>query len=211
MTATEAAPRRPRTVMYAAIAVGIVMALLVVLLLTRKNAEERSTDSPLIGKTAPALDGKALQGEPFDIGTTDRWLLVNFFATWCVPCVEEHPQLRKLAADGAESGKVEVVSVVYGDEASDVRRFFDEKGGDWTVLDSDQGRTALDWGVAKVPESFLVSPTGVVVERFQGGVVAKDVEQIIGDFEAQATSGGTGGSGGSSDSGGSNGSGGGGS
>jgi len=191
MTATQPAPRRSRTVMFAAIGVGVVMLLLVVLLITRKNAEERATESPVLGKTAPALDGKALQGESFDIGTTDRWLLVNFFATWCVPCVEEHPQLRKIAEDGAESGQVEVVSVVYGDQAADVERFFEEKGGDWTVLDSDQGRTALDWGVAKVPESFLVSPTGVVVERFQGGVVAQDVEDLIQQYEDRAASSGS--------------------
>ncbi|HWJ63525.1 MAG TPA: redoxin family protein [Acidimicrobiales bacterium] len=195
MTATQPAPRRSRTVMFAAIGVGIVMLLLVVLLVTRKNAEERSTDSPLLGKTAPALNGDPLQGEAFDIGTTDRWLLVNFFATWCVPCVEEHPQLRKVAEDGAESGQVEVVSVVYGDQAADVERFFEEKGGDWTVLDSDDGRTALDWGVAKVPESFLVSPTGVVVERFQGGVVAQDVEDLIQQYEDRASSGSTDGGG----------------
>jgi cytochrome c biogenesis protein CcmG/thiol:disulfide interchange protein DsbE len=199
MTATEPAPRRSRTVMFAAIGVGVVMLLLVVLLITRKNAEERSTDSPVLGKTAPALNGKALIGEEFDIGTTDRWLLVNFFATWCVPCVQEHPQLRKVAADGEKSGKVDVISVVYGDKAADVRRFFEEKGGDWTVLDSDDGRTALDWGVAKVPESFLVSPTGVVVERFQGGVVASDVEDLIATYEDQAA--GSGGSGSSGDGG----------
>ena len=197
MTATESAPRRSRTVMFAAIGVGVVMFLLVVLLITRKNAEERSTDSPLIGKTAPALNGDALIGEPFDIGTTDRWLLVNFFATWCVPCVEEHPQLRKVAADGEKSGDIEVISVVYGDKSADVRRFFEEKGGDWTVLDSDDGRTALDWGVAKVPESFLVSPTGVVVERFQGGVVASDVEGLIAQYEDQAAPAGSAGEGGS--------------
>ena len=57
--ATQPAPHRSRTVMYAAIGVGLVMALLVLLLLTRDNAEERSTASPLIGKTAPALDGAA--------------------------------------------------------------------------------------------------------------------------------------------------------
>jgi cytochrome c biogenesis protein CcmG/thiol:disulfide interchange protein DsbE len=199
MTAAQPA-RRPRTVMIAALSVGVVVLLLALILVTRKNAEERSTDSPVLGKSAPALNGKPIQGEAFDIGATDRWLLVNFFATWCVPCVEEHPQLRKLAADGAESGNLEVVSVVYGDQPADVRKFFQDKGGDWTVLDSDDGRTALDWGVAKVPESFLVSPTGVVVERFQGGVVASDVEDLIAQYEDQATS--SGGSDGSTGSGG---------
>ena len=191
MTATQPAPRRSRTVMFAAIGVGVVMLLLVVLLITRKNAEERSTDSPLLGKTAPALNGDAILGDEFDIGTADRWLLVNFFATWCVPCVEEHPELRKLAADGEESGKLDVISVVYGDQDADVERFFEEKGGDWTVLDSDDGRTALDWGVAKVPESFLVSPTGLVVERLQSGVTATEIEDLIEQIEQQASDGAT--------------------
>src|ERR1700712_2605859 len=103
MTATQAAPKRPRTIMFAAIAVGVVMALLVVLVLTRKNAEDRPSASPVVGKSAPALNGKAIQGEAVDIGTNDRWMLVNFFATWCVPCVQEHPQLRKLSEDNKDN------------------------------------------------------------------------------------------------------------
>lgn len=182
-------PRRSRTVLIAAVAVGLVMAAFVVLLVTRDDAADRSTASPVVGEQAPAVAGKAVIGEDFDIGATDRWTLVNFFATWCVPCVEEHPQLRQLQADGEESGNLQVVSVVYDEQASEVVEFFERNGGDWTVVDADQGRTALDWGVAKVPESFLVSPTGVVVERFQGGIVASDVEQIISQLEAQASDG----------------------
>ena len=181
----DAPPTRSRAVLWAAIAVGVVMAMLVGLLLTSKNADDQTTASPVEGKPAPALGGKALIGEEFDVGANDRWLLVNFFATWCVPCRQEHPQLRKFAADGAKDGSAQVVSVVYGDKAGAVRDFFRENGGTWTVLDSDNGRTALDWGVAKVPESFLVSPTGIVVKRFQGGVVASDVQRYIDAYEEQ--------------------------
>ncbi|MFN8018101.1 MAG: TlpA disulfide reductase family protein [Acidimicrobiales bacterium] len=182
----EGSPRRPRTILWASIAVGVVMALLVVLLLTSKDAEDRPSASPVVGKTAPALDGNALIGDRFDIGANDRWLLVNFFATWCVPCRQEHPELRKFSADTAKDGSAQVVSVVYGDKAAAVRDFFEENGGTWTVLDSDNGRTALDWGVSKVPESFLVSPTGVVVQRFQGGVRAAEVEDAIAAYERAA-------------------------
>lgn len=181
----ESAGPRSRAVLFAAVGVGVVMALLVVLLLTSKNAEDAPSASPVEGKQAPALEGKALIGEPFDIGSNDRWLLVNFFATWCTPCVQEHPQLRKFAADTAKDGSAQVISVVYGDKAANVRKFFQKRGGDWTVLDSDNGRTALDWGVSKVPESFLVSPNGYVVQRFQGGVVAADVERLIAQIEQQ--------------------------
>ncbi|HRW37327.1 MAG: TlpA family protein disulfide reductase [Acidimicrobiales bacterium] len=172
-------PRRSNAVRWTALGVGAVMVLLVVLLIVSKQADEGSGASAVVGKQAPALAGDALIGQPFDVGTNDRWLVVNFFATWCAPCVQEHPELRKLAEDGAKDGSIQVVSVAYDDEASEVEDFFRERGGDWTVLDSDDGRTALDWGVAKVPESFVVAPNGLVVERLQGGVRAREVEDLI--------------------------------
>jgi cytochrome c biogenesis protein CcmG/thiol:disulfide interchange protein DsbE len=188
---TDLTPPRGRSVLVAAIVVGVIVALLVALLVTREPAQDRPSASPVVGGPAPALGGEALIGEPYDIGTNDRWLLVNFFATWCVPCVQEHPELRKLAEDGATAGDLNVISVVYGDKADRVEQFFEDNGGEWTVLDADEGRTALDWGVAKVPESFLVAPSGVVVERFQGGVRAADVEGLIDQYEAAADEGGS--------------------
>ena len=190
MTAAQEAPGAPRrssAVRWTAVGVGVVLALLIVLLFVSKRSDEGSGASPVVGTSAPALAGDPLIGERFDIGTNDRWLLVNFFATWCVPCVQEHPELRKLSEDLAEGGRGQVVSVAYDDEAADVQRFFEERGGDWTVLDADDGRTALDWGVAKVPESFLVAPSGLVVERIQGGVRAAEVEAIIESYEAQGS------------------------
>ena len=182
----EDGPPRSRAVLIAASVVGVVMALLVVLLFTREPAEDRPSIATVEGKMAPSLDGNALIGEPFDIGANDRWLLVNFFATWCVPCRQEHPELRKFAEDGAADGSAQVVSVVYGDKPAAVREFFEENGGDWTVLDANDGQIALDWGVAKVPESFLVAPTGIVVKRIQGGVRAQDIEDLIDEIEASA-------------------------
>ena len=179
-------PPRSRAVLVAAVSVGAVLVLLVVMLLTAKRTDERPSASPVLGKQAPAVAGEPLLGDAFDIGTNDRWLVVNFFATWCVPCREEHPQLRIIDEELGADGTAQVVSVAYDDQPEKVKQFFEEEGGDWPVLDSDQGRTALDWGVVKVPESFLVSPTGIVVERIQGGVVAADVEEAIARYEALA-------------------------
>lgn len=170
---------RPHRARWAAIAVGAVVALLVVLLATRQPAEDRKSNSALVGQQAPGIEGKVLVGEPFDLGATDRWVLVNFFATWCGPCIKEHPELTAFAKAHAKTGDARVISVVYSDKAADVRDFFTRRGGDWTVFDSDQGRTALDWGVAKVPESYLVAPTGIVVARFVSGVRQLEVDAII--------------------------------
>lgn len=170
---------RGRPARTAAIVAGVVLALLVILLATRDPATERRATSRLIGQPAPGIGGEVLLGEPFDMGATDRWVVVNFFASWCVPCKVEHPELVKFSQEHNETGDARVISVVYSDDADDVRRFFGERGGDWTVFDSDQGRTALDWGVAKVPESYLVAPTGVVVERFVSGVTQAQLNAAI--------------------------------
>ncbi len=183
-----ARPRRSRPTLIAAVVVGLVVGLLVVLLATR-SAGERITESRLIGQPAPALDGEVLLGEPIDLFASEKWTVVNFFATWCAPCIVEHPELVAFEKAHAETGDAQVVSVVYSDKTSAVKRFFEERGGDWPVLDSDEGRTAFYWGVAKVPESYLVAPTGVVVERFIGGVTQRGLDRYIDAYEQQLAAG----------------------
>ena len=180
---------RPRPTRLAAVVVGVVIALLVVVLATREPTAERIASADLLGEAAPAAQGEVVLGEPFDLGASDRWTVVNFFATWCVPCIQEHPELRAFSEEHAATGDARVVSVVYDDEPADVRAFFEKNGGEWTVLDSDRGQTALDWGVAKVPETYVVSPTGIVVERFVEGVTRANLNRVIDAYEQRAEEG----------------------
>ncbi len=113
MTPVDVAHRPARV---AAVVVGVVVLLLVVLLATREPATDRKGTSHLIGEPAPGIGGDVLLGEPFDIGTNDRWLVVNFFASWCGPCIVEHPELVAFSEAHAESGDARVVSVVYSDK-----------------------------------------------------------------------------------------------
>lgn len=174
---------RTRPALLAALVVGAVVAVLVVLLATREPSTDRVASSRLIGEPAPGVDGEVLLGDDFDLGTSDRWVVVNFFATWCGPCIEEHPELRAFEEEHSRSGDARVVSVVYDDQTTEVVDFFERNGGDWTVFDSDQGRTAVDWGVAKVPESYLVAPNGLVVERFVSGVTRDQLNQVIAAYQ----------------------------
>lgn len=180
------APQRSHAVRIAAVAVGGVMVLLVGMLAFSKISGDREEPSPVVGGQAPALDGRAYLGEAFDIGLNDRWLVVNFFATWCTPCIQEHPELVAFSKEHAAKGDARVISVVYGDKPDRVRSFFEENGGTWTVLDADEGRTAFDWGVAKIPESFLVRSDGLVVARFQSGVTRAELNDTIERAEALA-------------------------
>jgi len=186
--ASEATPvRRSHPTRWAALVVGVVAIFLLVLLFTARTGERR-TGTTLVGKAAPGVEGKVLRGDAFDLGNADRWVVVNFFATWCTPCIAEHPELRAFAEEHAKTGDARVISVVYDDQATAVQRFFDQRGGDWTVFDSDDGRTALDWGVAKIPESYLVSPNGTVVAKFISGVTQAQLDAVIASYDDEAGS-----------------------
>ena len=171
-----------------AVVLAVVLALLVVLLATRSVVGERETQSPLLGKPAPAIDGTTLDGEAFDLGALrGRWVVVNFFATWCTPCIEEHPELASFQADHAAAGDAALVSVLFDNSADEAAEFFEENGGGWPVVVDDAGRVGVAYGVARVPESFLVSPTGIVVQRLVGGVTAAQLDEIIAELEAAAS------------------------
>jgi cytochrome c biogenesis protein CcmG/thiol:disulfide interchange protein DsbE len=166
--------------------VGVVVAGFIGVLATREPATDRQVDSALIGKVAPAIEGQTLDGGTFDLDNhLGRWVVVNFFATWCLECRNEHPELDSFARDHAETGDAAVVSVVFDDDPDDAAEFFEENGGDWPVVLDDSG-LATYYGVAKVPETYLVAPSGRVVEKLIGGVTQGGLEGIIAEYEAAA-------------------------
>ena len=176
-----AGPRR-RTALYATIGIGVVAVLLVSVLATRPPATTRLAGSPLLGRAAPALSGESLLAGGVDFDLADqrgRWVLVNFFATWCVPCQAEHPDLVRFAAAHADAGDARVVSVVFSDDPDEVVRFFSQQGGDWPVLADPVGSTALEFGVTGVPESYLIAPDGTVVSKIIGGVDYERLEDLL--------------------------------
>ena len=166
--------------------VALVLIAFVVVLATREPATERRASSPLIGKVTPALAGDTVDGGSYDIDEHGgQWVVVNFFATWCLPCVQEHPELVRFSEAHAATGDASVVSVVYDDDVDEVRAFFARKGGDWPVV-ADGRQAAVDYGVVKVPETYLVAPGGIVVQKYTGGVTQDMIERDIATLEAAA-------------------------
>lgn len=180
MTDATAAPPRRRTALVASVVVGIVMVAFVAVLALGDPGGGRDQTSPLIGRAAPAVVGATLDDTAFDIDEhRGRWVLVNFFATWCAPCVEEHPDLVAFDEAHAEAGDVQLVSVAFQNKREDIAAFFAANGGEWPVVVDDVSPIAVAWGVTGVPESYLVSPQGVVVHRFIGGVTVDDLESAL--------------------------------
>jgi cytochrome c biogenesis protein CcmG/thiol:disulfide interchange protein DsbE len=163
-----------------AAAVAVPVALLIVVLATRPEAATRAADSPLLGKAVPPLEGTTLDGQPFRLQQFEgRWVLVNFFATWCVPCVQEHGDLIRFHREHQRAGDADVVGVIYDDSPDAVRQFRQRQGGLWPMVVDPQGRIALDFGVSGVPESYLISPDGLVAAKVVGGVRAPALEELL--------------------------------
>ena len=172
--------RRTRRVLWTAVATVVPLALLVFALASRESSTTRAVKSPLVGKPAPVIEADSIDGQKVRLSAfRGKWVVVNFFATWCVPCRQEHPELIRFSQAHEAAGDAVVLGVVYSDSAQAVREFRDKEGGAWPMLVDPKGRIALDYGVAGVPESFLVDPDGLVVAKLLGGVRATDLEQLL--------------------------------
>jgi cytochrome c biogenesis protein CcmG, thiol:disulfide interchange protein DsbE len=170
------------TARWVAIGVGVVLIAFIGVLATRKSADSDSISNKLIGQPVPAVQGTTIDGDTYNIDEQrNRWVVVNFFATWCGPCVQEHPELVKFTQSHPATD-VAVVSVSYGkQDPAVVKKFFDEHGGDWPVVADDDAQIALEFGTSMVPESYVVSPDGVVVAKFNG-VTAAGLDQVIAQY-----------------------------
>lgn len=164
---------RLRTVRWVVLAVGVLAAALVVVF----AVSERDRRGSPVPDFAPEFSGETLDGGSFDMAAQrGRWVVVNFFSTWCVQCVVEHPELVAFQERYRGDPDVRLVSVVFQDEVDVIAQFFAERGGDWPVVTSNTGRIAIDFGVTAVPETYLVDPLGRVVSKFTGGVTLDGLE-----------------------------------
>lgn len=154
---------------------------LVLLALSDGSDGGAQVDSRLLGELVPHVEGETFAGDRFDIDAVDdRWILVNFFASWCVPCEKEHPELIEFARRHVSDGLV--VSIPFGDTERDARAFFEERGGDWPVVKDSEAEFAVGFGVLRPPESYLVAPGGTVVAKWQGQITADGVDGVIAEL-----------------------------
>lgn len=151
-------------------AVAVVLVGFFVVLAAAKPRTDSDISSPLIGNAAPAVVSTLVGGGDFDLARRKgSWVVLNFFNSTCVPCRNEHPELVKFAAsqekldDGAE-----LFTVVNDDTDGAVTAFFDKNGGSWGKVRDPDGAIAVAFGVAKVPETWVIDPAGFVRMRIAG-------------------------------------------
>lgn len=182
--AGSAGRRRRGPVFFLAIGIAVVLAVFIGVLATRDPSSDRTADSPLVGEVAPPITGASLtDGRPFDLDALrGQWVVLNFFATWCVPCRTEHPELLSFSRRHSQIGDASVVSVVFDDDPEAVAEYFEENDSTWPVVDGTGTGVILDYAVAAVPESFIISPSGYVVAKVTGGVTSVGLDQLIADL-----------------------------
>lgn len=133
--------------------------------MSRENPNDMPT--ALAGKPAPAVRLEPLAGAtPFtDADLRDGKIkLVNYWASWCAPCRVEHPNLMKLQAEG-----VEILGVNWKDKPAQAQSFLSDMGNPFARLGADPAnKMGLDWGVAGVPETFVVDGEGQIITRIAG-------------------------------------------
>lgn len=160
--------------------VGVLMIGLIVVFANAPTATTQPVNSPLLGRSVPEVKGTTIDAEIFDLAALrGQWVVLNVFATWCVPCREEHPHLVRFDTLHRERGDAAVVGLVYDDDSDAVREFRAEEGGSWPMLTDPDGRMAVSLGVAGVPESFLIRPDGIIAAKVTGGVRFAELEALL--------------------------------
>lgn len=172
-----------RGALIAAVVVGVFLTLFIVLLASSDTQVGNSVNFEIVGKVAPDISGTTLAGDTYDLRSQrGDWVVINFFASWCVGCRVEHPELVEFTERHQGDG-VQLVAVMFGDSEEAARNFFLELGGDWPALVDREavGRIAIDYGVTAVPETLLVAPSGRVVQKWVGasGVTADELDRVI--------------------------------
>ncbi|HEV8660247.1 MAG TPA: TlpA disulfide reductase family protein [Thermoanaerobaculia bacterium] len=153
-----------RTVLFVGFALA---AALVIVLFSGLGKDPQAIDSPLIGRAAPdfalrevgtgkTIDLSQLRGKP---------VVLNFWATWCAPCYEEHPTL---VANARAFPDVQFVGVVFQDSEEKIQKFLSERGRAYPTVVDEAGKTAIAYGVGGVPETFFLDRRGSVVAKYAG-------------------------------------------
>lgn len=169
----RAAGRRPAV--FLLLPLILFLALATLFLFRLDDGDPARVPSALIGRQVPAFDLAGIEGLTGPRGPVPgfsdatlrqgRVSVVNVWASWCVPCRDEHPMLVTLSRDG----RFDLYGLNYKDEAENARRFLGRFGNPFEAVGADRGgRVGIDWGVYGVPETFVVGPDGRIVYKHVG-------------------------------------------
>ena len=165
--------------------VALVMGVFIWILVSADGGRQETAETPLLGRPAPASVGYLEDRTPFNVNRRKgSWVVLNFFTHDCIPCVREHPELirfveqqRSLGLEGAE-----FYSIVQSSTVEQVEAFFAERGGDWPIVYDDDFEFQIDFGVAQVPETWVIDPDGIIqlraISEIRADVLSANIQTL---------------------------------
>ena len=153
----------------------LLLGLLGVVLLSRAPLAPATT----VGAPAPDFSLADLDGNPIHLAELrGRPVVLNFWASWCGPCVEEFPLLREASERHAADG-LAVIGIVYEDRSEAARDFMARNGATWPAAMDPGGRVAAAYGILGPPETFFIGRDGTIVARQFGQFSASSLEEKL--------------------------------
>ena len=186
-TSSQETPARRRSRALLILPLVLVVGLFGLLYFALQSGDPSRLPSVLIGKPVPEFNLAAIPRLQNDLGApvpgfssaalrSGKVSLLNVWASWCIPCLAEHPQLVELAKQG-----VPLYGVNYkGDSSEAARRFLTKHGNPFLAVGADEtGMTAIDLGVYGVPETFVIDGSGHIVLRYPGPLTPEVIAEKI--------------------------------
>lgn len=165
-----------------AVGIGVVIVAFSVVLATQVGNDPRADakKSQLAGRDAPEFEVTTLDGQTVtETDLAGKATIVNFWNTWCIPCREEAPALTKFYERHADDPDFVMLGIVRDDTRAAVERWVRNRGDEWTIVTDPGGNAALAFGTRGQPETFAISPDGLVVGYQFGPSSVADLETLL--------------------------------
>ena len=154
----------------------LILIIFFYLLIIDRNPSE--VPSNLLNKNVPNFEIESLFKDKKFISSKElknEVILVNFFATWCKPCRDEHNYIKRFSSEK----NIRVVGINYKDDSNKTIEWLKNLGNPYSdILLDKNGKVAIDWGVYGIPETFVISPNGIIKYRHVGPITDKVYKKI---------------------------------
>ncbi len=166
----------------AAIAVGVVVAVLGIVLATQvgTNPQADTQTSRLVGQREPTFTARSFDGQPVTSASlAGKAVIVNFWNSWCTPCQQELPALKAFQQEHAADPGVALVGILRDDTVGAARAYAAATGMTWTLVDDPGSNLSLAFGTRGQPETFAISPGGLIVGSQIGPASVKNLDTML--------------------------------
>jgi cytochrome c biogenesis protein CcmG/thiol:disulfide interchange protein DsbE len=172
--------KHPARVVALAVAAVVVVFGVVLALNVGKDPQADAKQSKLVGKAAPSFDLPNLDGGRVTLSDiAGKSAIVNFWNHWCIPCQQEAPALESFYAAHKDDPDFAMIGIVRDDTTGDVKAYVKKHGVGWTIALDPDSVAALDFGTRGQPETYAISPSGVVAAAYYGPMTTRGLEQFL--------------------------------